>query len=73
MNQTNQPPFGRRILGVREVCAKTSLSRTTLWRLGRDRESGFPAAVTLSPGRVGWDADAVEAWLAVRLGDQVAA
>lgn len=50
-----------RMLAPPAVMEKTSLSRTTLWRLVKRRE--FPAPAKLSPGRVGWSANAVEDWL----------
>lgn len=48
-----------------EVGRRTSLSRTTIWRLCR--AGRFPSPVELSAGRVGWSARAVDAWIAARL------
>lgn len=53
-----------RYLPVKAVVAKTSLSRTTLWRLGR--HGGFPPPVRLSENRVAYSEAAVNAWLATR-------
>lgn len=57
---------GRRLLPGPVVQAKTSLSRVTIWRMCRQNE--FPAPVRISPNRIAWDADAVEAWIAARVG-----
>ena len=48
------------LLHVREVCRLTSLSRRTVYRL---MEAGdFPRPVQISPGRVAWRTEDVEAW-----------
>jgi prophage regulatory protein len=56
-----------RILSPRDVSRRTSLSRTTLWRMsncaGPDR---FPAPITLSANRIGWRQSEVDAWIAAR-------
>ena len=44
---------------------RTTLSRTTLWRMVR--RGDFPAPVRLSQGRVGFPADSVEAWIRARV------
>lgn len=51
----------RRLLSVRQVCEASTLSRTTLWRCVRRGELAAP--IQLSPGRVAFDAEAVERWL----------
>lgn len=53
-----------RIVSPKVVTNKTSLSRTTLWRLSRKGE--FPSPVKLSENRIGWSLNAVETWLADR-------
>jgi prophage regulatory protein len=60
-----------RIVSPKAVIAKTSLSRTTLWRLSRRGE--FPAPVRLSTNRIGWSLKAVEAWVASRTPNQAEA
>jgi prophage regulatory protein len=50
-----------RILSNRTVCCMTGLSRVTLWRLIRN--GLFPQSRRISPGRVGFFADEIEAWL----------
>jgi prophage regulatory protein len=49
------------LLSRNDVLNKTSLSRTTLFRLERSGE--FPQAVQLTPNRVAYDSDEVEAWI----------
>ena len=51
---------GGRFLPWREVARATGLSRTTAWRLQKRDE--FPAPYVISPGRVGYREDEVEAW-----------
>ena len=51
---------GRRFLPWKEVARATGLSRTTAWRLQKRHE--FPAPYIISPGRVGYREDEVEAW-----------
>lgn len=65
-NQLQPLAAGPRLISGPAVQAKTSLSRCTIWRLvGR---GAFPAPVRVSPGRVAWSAEAVEGWIAGRLG-----
>lgn len=56
-------PAGR-YLNWKEVARRTSLSRTTAWRLQRRDE--FPRPYPISPGRVGHLECEVEAWMASR-------
>jgi prophage regulatory protein len=63
-------PHSPRLISAHEVSHKTSLSRTTLWRL--IQEDQFPAPVRLSANRVGWSEKAVEAWIANKLAGAVA-
>lgn len=51
----------QRMLKIRDVVELTSLHRATIYRL-IDRGE-FPANRKLSPQRVGWRADAIEAWI----------
>ena len=59
--QTETPPTYRR---QSEVAQQTSLSRVTLWRMAL--RGDFPTPVRLSPGRVGYLASDVDAWIAAR-------
>jgi len=51
---------GGRFLPWKEVARETGLSRTTAWRL--QKRDDFPAPYAISPGRVGYREDEVEAW-----------
>jgi predicted DNA-binding transcriptional regulator AlpA len=53
-------PRGGRFLPWKEVCRATGLSRTTAWRL--QKRGDFPTPYAISPGRVGYREDEVEAW-----------
>lgn len=55
---------GGRYLPWKEVARVTGLSRTTAWRL--QKRDDFPAPYSISPGRVGYREDEVEAWRASR-------
>lgn len=50
-----------RLLSAKMVSERTSLSRTTLWRLCKAGQ--FPASIRLSPQRVAWRESDVSAWL----------
>ena len=50
-----------RLLAPKEVVKRTSLSRTTLWRLSRS--GAFPKPISLSPGRRGWPESAIAQWI----------
>ena len=41
----------------------TPFSHTTLWRLSRESESGFPKPIKLSKRITAWERSAVMAWL----------
>jgi prophage regulatory protein len=51
---------GGRYLPWREVAKETGLSRTTAWRL--QQRDDFPAPYAISPGRVAYREQEVEAW-----------
>lgn len=51
---------GGRDLPWNEVARRTSLSRTTAWRL--QKQDAFPAPYVISPGRVAYREEEVEAW-----------
>ena len=50
-----------RLLNIRDVVELTTLHRATIYRLIERGE--FPPNRKISPQRVGWSADAVEAWI----------
>ena len=54
-----------RLFSRNEVLNRTSLSRTTLFRL--ERSGQFPKAVQISQSRVAYDAYAVDEWINERL------
>jgi len=54
-----------RFLAPHVVLDRTSLSRTTLWRLCK--KGAFPEPVKVSPGRVAWAESAVTAWVAAKV------
>ena len=55
----------QRFFSTRFVEEVLGLSRTTIWRMVQ--RGDFPAAVRLSPGRVGFPADLVETWIRERV------
>jgi len=55
------PSSSNRLLSVSAVIGRTSLSRTTLWRL--TRRGAFPAPIQISPNRVAWLERSVDAWI----------
>ena len=59
------PRHPERLLAPIIVSDRTSLSRTTLWRL--TKKGKFPAPAQVSPGRVAWSESAVSAWIAAHL------
>lgn len=52
------------IVSPRHLQSAVGLSACTCWRLRRRGQ--FPKPVRLSPGRVGWQRTALQAWLAER-------
>jgi prophage regulatory protein len=64
VSHPSQSPL-RRIIAAPQVLHLTALSRTTLWR--QVRSGSFPAPVRLTPGRIGWFADEITAFLDSRL------
>jgi prophage regulatory protein len=54
-----------RLLRCREVCARTGLSRTTLWRL--ECRGQFPSRRQPTTNTVGWLETEVEGWIATRV------
>ena len=52
------------ILKQKDVCKKTSLSRTTIWRLVRS--NNFPIPILLGTNRTGWYAHEIDEWIRSR-------
>jgi len=59
---STSPAVADRFLSTSTVVERTSLSRTTLWRMIRRGE--FPKPVHVSPGRVAWSEAALTEWFA---------
>lgn len=53
-----------RLLTAKAVRDRTSLSKTTIWRLCAKGE--FPRPIRLTAGRVAWDRQAVENFITLR-------
>ncbi len=56
------PPTPRATLRIREVCARSGLSRATIYRL--EREGKWPRRYQLTDGTVGWNEAEVDARIA---------
>lgn len=46
-----------------ELIEKLKISRTTLWRLTNDKNSGFPPKINISERLIGYDEALINAWL----------
>ena len=54
---------------ISEVCQRTGLRPSTIYKLVR--EKSFPKSTLLTARSTGWPSDVVEAWIASRIkGDQ---
>ncbi|MCC7045030.1 MAG: AlpA family phage regulatory protein [Acidobacteria bacterium] len=53
-----------RLMTTRELIARTSLSRSTLWRMARS--GALPPPVRLTPTRIAWRESQIAAWLDAR-------
>jgi prophage regulatory protein len=54
------------VVRPRNITKITGLSRTQIWRLGKDPDSGFPKKIQLSTAAVGWRLSEIIAWLESR-------
>ncbi len=52
------------IWGKKKTRDEVGLSDTTIWRL--EKKGGFPKRIQLSPGRVGWNSEAIKNWIKAR-------
>lgn len=59
--QSTRPDAPPRLLSTDEVMQRTTLSRSTLWRLSRS--GAIPRPIRITPGRIGWRESDVAAWL----------
>lgn len=53
------------LISINEVCDRTSLSRTTLWRM--TRAGDFPAPITITGMRKAFVAAEIDDWIASRI------
>lgn len=59
----------QKLLSIREVCALTSLSRTTLW--AKIKSGQFPRPIRLGGGiRKAFIAEEIDAWVAARIAER---
>jgi prophage regulatory protein len=56
--------YKRRMVSKREVVMLTGLSGVTIWR--RMKAGDFPLSLQLTPNKIGWFLDEVEAWMESR-------
>jgi prophage regulatory protein len=54
-----------RLVTIKEACARTSLSRSTLWRLAKD--GAFPSPITISGARKAFVAEELDSWVEQRM------
>lgn len=52
-----------RVMSIQDVIDNSSLSRSKIYRLLKDKESGFPKQVLLGDGRKGFYAAEINEWL----------
>lgn len=64
----HHPPTDDTLIRASVVQARTSLSRTTIWRMAGRGE--FPSPVRIGSGRVAWSASAVGDWIAAKVGSK---
>lgn len=62
VSPTDQIP---RLIASREVRARTSLSRATIWR--RVRAGEFPPPVRIGSSRIAWRESEVNAWIEAQM------
>jgi len=69
MNQLtkNTFPIDLELLSIKQVCAATGLSRTTLWRRLRSPCDDFPRPIQISNGRRGFRAEEIRKWIQSRV------
>ncbi|MBN8912305.1 MAG: AlpA family phage regulatory protein [Delftia acidovorans] len=61
-NSASPPPS---LLSIKNVVARTSLSRSTVYRLAANGK--FPASVEISPGRKAWIEAEIADWIDQRI------
>lgn len=63
-NEAGAGQEGQRIYSHEQVLAKVPMCARTI--LNMEKRNEFPRRFRVSPRRVGWDADEVDAWIAAR-------
>jgi len=58
----------KRLIPLREVLARTSVSKTRLYQLLKQGQ--FPRQLRVSPGRVAWVSSEVERWIEERIAER---
>jgi prophage regulatory protein len=56
----------QQLLNPKDVEARTTLSRVTLWRKSRDGD--FPKPLRISSNRIAWREADVDAWITSKMG-----
>lgn len=54
-----------RLLKISEVCHRTGLSESTVYR--RIKTDDFPSPISLGPGTVRWLLSEIESWIAAKI------
>ena len=55
----------RSILRIQDVCKKTGLKESTIYKLVR--EKAFPKSIALTARSTGWPSDVIENWVASKI------
>jgi prophage regulatory protein len=55
----------RNILRIQEVCKRTGLKPSTIYKLVREKT--FPPSVSLTSRSTGWPSDVVDGWVTSRI------
>lgn len=58
--------MAERIVRVPEAETMIGVKRSTLWRLSRDPDSGFPGPILIGKRSIGWLESSLDAYLASR-------
>ena len=64
MDGSTKPPHPRRILPAREALGRVGMSRTQAWT--EERAGRFPRRIQITPYRIGWYEDEIDAFVASR-------
>jgi predicted DNA-binding transcriptional regulator AlpA len=56
----------KQLLRANRVAELLGVSRTTVWRLSRNPDAGFPPPIKLSRNVVAYDSEALDRWISDR-------